>query len=96
MKQRKPKLDSNRIPYAVISVDKLIEIAERIVTLERQVKNLEQSVGNIESQIIEALVPHISDFRGGKIFIRAQGENGAIHCAEVQIVGPIGIDPEYN
>lgn len=95
MKQRKPKLDANRIPYAIVSVDKLIEIAERIVTLEGEIKNLKEIVGNTESQTIELLVPHISDFRDGKIFIRAQGEDGAIYRAEVQTLGGIGVDPEY-
>ncbi|HEY4761488.1 MAG TPA: hypothetical protein VIH42_12980 [Thermoguttaceae bacterium] len=95
MKQRKPKLDSNRIPYAVVSIDKLIEIAERIVKLESEVEHLKQTAGNTESQMIELLVPHISDFRDGKVFIRAQGEDGAIYRAEVQIVGAVGVDPEY-
>ena len=58
MKQRKPKLDANRIPYAVVSVDKLIEIAERIVVLEKEVENLSKTVAGTESQIIEILVPH--------------------------------------
>ena len=53
MKQRKPRLDHNRIPYAVVSVDKLIEIAERIVSLESEVAKLRALSNTVESQIIE-------------------------------------------
>jgi hypothetical protein len=49
-----------------------------------------------EANIIELLVPHISDFENGKIFIRAQGENGEIYRAEIQTVGEIEKDSEYN
>ena len=94
MNQRKPKLDANRIPYAIVSIDKLIEIAERLVVLEREVKKLSQV--DAEAQIIELLVPHISDFIDGKIFIRAQGENGEIYRAEIHTVGSIEKDQEYN
>jgi hypothetical protein len=95
MKQeRKPRLDQNRIPYAVVSIDKLIEIAERVVTLERKVKSLLEV--DHEGRMIEILVPHISDFRDGKIFVRAQAEDGVIYRAEVQIVGTAEKDPEHS
>ena len=95
MKQRKPRLDHNRIPYAVVSVDKLIEIAERIVALESEVAKLRALSNTVESQIIECIVPHISSFQDGKIFVRAEGEDGKIHRAEVVTIGKIEEDPEY-
>jgi hypothetical protein len=94
VRQIKPALDSHRIPYAIVSVDKLIEIAERIVLLEQQVKKL--SAVDHEGDTIELLVPHISDFRDGKIFVRAQAEDGTIYRAEIQTIGAIEKDPEYG
>ena len=91
---KKTRLESSRIPYAVISVDKLIEIAERIVTLERKVKTLNEI--DHESEMIDLIVPHISDFRDGKIFVRAQDEHGVIYRVEIQTAGIIEKDPEHN
>jgi hypothetical protein len=90
-KQPKPALDSTRIPYAIVSVDKLIEIAERILKLEQIVAKL--SAVDHEANTIELLVPHISDFRDGKIFVRAQGEDGTIYRVQVATIGEIERDP---
>lgn len=94
MKSIRPKLEENRIPYAIVSVDKLIEMAERLVTLEKKVEKL-SSVDH-ESNMIEILVPHISDFRDGKIFVRAESEEGVIYRAEVKLVDIPYKDPEHN
>jgi hypothetical protein len=84
--KRKPRLEHSRIPYAILSVDKLIEVAERIVELEHRVKKLEQAP-DMESVAIENLVPHISDFHDEKVFVRAQAKDGKMYRIQVSTIG---------
>ena len=99
MTKHKLKLDVERIPYAVVSVDKLIEIAERMAIIEMELRELKKNMlseQGIESIVIDHIVPHVADYRDNKLFVRGMEEDGSIYLIEVPFVGEPEIDPDMR
>lgn len=99
--KRKPKLAQklNYVQYAMVSVDKLIEVAERIVTLEHEVQALKKSMlteGDVQTIAIEMVLPHISDYRDGHLIVRGMEEDGTMYKLNVPFTGEPEIDPEVH
>lgn len=97
--KRKPKLaqKQNYIQYAIVSVDKLIEVAERVVALEHEMRDVKKSMlteGDVQTIAVEMVLPHISDYRDGKLIVRGMEEDGTMYKLHVQTIGEPEIDLE--
>lgn len=83
----KVRLTAKTIPYAIVSVDKLIDLAERLVKLEAQVATLSVSAVNQDAAATIAIneiaeyIGEVEDGEGGKRFyIRGLGDGKSFRC----------------